>query len=1280
MQNFAYAAAVQADGKIIAVGNANTGVYTDFAIARYNVDGSLDTSFGRNGQVTTPIGIAYDYAVAAAVQADGKIVAAGYAYPSASGTNDFALVRYNADGSLDTTFGVGGKVMTDIRGGQDYAAAMAVQVDGKIVVAGRAMIGSTEDFALVRYNADGSLDTTFGVGGKAITDLGGTDRANSLAIQPDGAIVVAGNSTLSGNSDFALVRYNADGSLDTAFDGDGKATLDFGTNYDAVNSVAVQADGKIIAGGSAYFGANGSYMFALARYNADGSLDTAFDGDGKLTTAISLSAQAYSIMIQTDGKIIAGGSAYVNSTTTYDFALARYNADGSLDASFDGDGILTTGIGTAGEQGRAIVSWGADKIILVGYAMITTTNAAENFALARYNADGSLDASFDGDGKVTTSVGHGVAQANAIALQPDGKTVLAGSVEFAGVRHFAVARQNADGSLDTTFGVGGQVVTPVGSSRQAQANSVAIQADGKIVAAGTAYSDIGHDFAVVRYNADGSLDTTFDGDGKVTTDMVANVDRGYAVAIQADGKIVVAGAVANNLGQDFALARYNADGSLDASFDGDGKVITDVGTTAWTNYSDGAYAVTIQPDGKIVAAGFTQGYMADYFALARYNADGSLDASFGSGADLDGKAGIVMTNLGTGYFGSDDAYAVAVQPDGKIIAVGGAYLGNYSGFGLARYNADGSLDLSFGNNGWTVTTMGTGTGNEQARAVAVRLDGKIVVAGYVYNGASNDVALAIYNANGTLDLSFSDDGKVMTDVAAGDDRAYAVVIRNDGNIVVAGFGRIGGEQDYVTVAYDMNLCRTLPPTVVITEPADGLLTNQTTISVAWTVNGVVQTSELTEQLLIEGENVITRSAANGGGIGSDSVAVIRDTMAPETTITATPPSSASTVVFQFVSSETPSAFECSLDGGAYAACVSGVSYVGLADGAHSFAVRATDLAGNTDSTPAVYDWTLSTVVPPVAVSGGALVSCVMNPDGSFACTITGNNGASYGVMFPAGTTPLSPNASIELDVRSGNVNKPKIQIEAQLPPGQTKTVQIPRGSGNYACVDDSPEAEFSTGTGCLPSLRVLIPAPGTSVEYAPGKTIAVDAANSVVTLTGLHNTVVEAGSDDDGDGAEDEFDACPVTPGRVAWQGCPSAVQVTVQRQTLKDRSYSGDAKEAVVGATVKLFAKNDACVVAIGTNPHNYGVVYDNCAPFTSATTDSSGVSVLGIRPTMDYLAIVQDPETGAYAGVSTGRVSLGQLATKFIQVTVHADDDSVYLKNYTAHRFTADHRGRSH
>lgn len=371
--DFAYAVAIQPDGKIVIAGSAYDGNGDDFALARYNTNGTLDNTFTSDGLLTTDFGTSEDIAHSVAIQPDGKIVAAGI---TGDVSRDFAIVRYNADGTLDNGFGTNGKVTTDYNSNDNGIYSISIQPNGKIVAVGFANNGSDGDFFLVRYNTDGTLDNGFGIGGKLITDIGENDYTHSVIIQPDGKIVVAGGSGNAPNADFALARYNEDGTLDNSFGTGGKITTDFNNNSDGASSLVIQSDGKIVAVGFA-----NNNDFALARYNTDGTLDNSFSSDGKLTTDFDTYIDgALSAAIQPDGKIVTAGISFLSSAANMAFALARYNSDGTLDNSFSSDGKLVTDFGIGDDSGESLAIAPDGKIVVGGYSV--STFAA--FAIARY--------------------------------------------------------------------------------------------------------------------------------------------------------------------------------------------------------------------------------------------------------------------------------------------------------------------------------------------------------------------------------------------------------------------------------------------------------------------------------------------------------------------------------------------------------------------------------------------------------------------------------------------------------------------------------------------------------------------------------------------------------------------------------------------------------------------------------------------------------------------------------------------------------------------------------
>ncbi len=382
--------------------------------------------------------------------------------------------------------------------------------------------------------AQGDLDLTFGGTGKVTTSIGNQESdAKGVAIDSEGRIVVAGRSVNNDNADFAVVRYTTDGSLDTTFNGTGKVTTEMGGSFDCASSVVIQSDGKILVAGQTE-GASGRSVFAVARYNGDGSLDTTLSGTGKLTTAVGFGSYGISIALQTDGKfVVAGHSAAEGGPMG--FAIVRYNANGSLDTTFNGTGKAVTNIATQ-DICRSLAIQTDGKILVVGDVFDSSNYVG--IALVRFNADGSLDTSFNGDGHVMILGASG----SSMVLQHDGKIVVATGN--------TLLRYNPTGSLDTSFN---GVLTPGDGT-----SSVAVQKDGKLLVGGRS----GGDFLIERHNIDGSLDIIFHGSGKVTTDFGGS-DVCVSVAIGSDWKIVLAGYSDFGGRERFAVARYEGEPDTD---------------------------------------------------------------------------------------------------------------------------------------------------------------------------------------------------------------------------------------------------------------------------------------------------------------------------------------------------------------------------------------------------------------------------------------------------------------------------------------------------------------------------------------------------------------------------------------------------------------------------------------------------------------------------------------------------------------------------------------------
>ena len=405
--------------------------------------GDLDSTFDNDGLVTTdavPFSPdRWDGITSVAIQADGKIVAVGKSDVLSRSNADFAVARYNIDGSLDSSFHTDGRLITDF-GGDETTYAVALQPNGKIVVAGQTCASFGDcDIALARYNRGGALDITFSGDGKQTANLGTNGSHGShggLAIQSDGKIVVAGYMPNGTDQDFVVFRYLSNGTLDTTFSGEGKAKINFGTGRnDIAEDLVIQSDGKIvIAGGTFSDGPSRNYDFAVARMNSNGSLDTTFSSNGKQTTNFGADDIAHSVTLEADGKIVLAGEKHTSTAPSIYFAIARYNANGSLDTTFNGTGKKAFSVipGVSSRANHVIVQSNG-MIVMMGWA-------GTDFALARLNPAGVFDTTFSNDGKFTIEFG-GYDFGGALALQPlDGKYVLAGSTGNGTQSDFALAR------------------------------------------------------------------------------------------------------------------------------------------------------------------------------------------------------------------------------------------------------------------------------------------------------------------------------------------------------------------------------------------------------------------------------------------------------------------------------------------------------------------------------------------------------------------------------------------------------------------------------------------------------------------------------------------------------------------------------------------------------------------------------------------------------------------------------------------------------------------------
>jgi uncharacterized delta-60 repeat protein len=394
--------------------------------------------------------------------------------------------------------------------------------------------------------AAGSLDRTFGGDGRVATDFSKQpDVARAVVIQPDGKIVAVG---YTGRGEFAVARYGVGGRLDPTFGGDGKVITDFGPEVDWAWGVDLQADGKIVVVGSS--GRRFGDVFALARYRPHGGLDRTFGGDGRVTTDIDTGTfdSAFAVALQPNRKIVVAGSSGSGGDTGANFALARYRQNGALDRSFGGDGVVITQFRRhVSDEATAVAIQSDGRIVAAGHS----GSSFPEFALARYRPRGRLDRTFGKDGKVTTSFEPDSAWATGVAVEEGGAILTAG---FSGSGAFVLARYRPHGLLDATFGHGGRVITKFGERAFAQANGLAVQADGRILLVGSVSSRSSTRIALTRYRSEGGIDRSFGHDGRVITSFPTRYVGAQGVAVQEDGKIVAVGFTPGA----FALARYLA--------------------------------------------------------------------------------------------------------------------------------------------------------------------------------------------------------------------------------------------------------------------------------------------------------------------------------------------------------------------------------------------------------------------------------------------------------------------------------------------------------------------------------------------------------------------------------------------------------------------------------------------------------------------------------------------------------------------------------------------------
>lgn len=662
-----HAVAVQSDGKVVLAGTSQAyedqlGQFTgELLVVRLTATGALDTSFAGDGIALVPVGTRA-IARAVAVQPDGAIVVAGYTFNPLTSSRA-VLVRLTADGALDPSFGDGGVVTMTTR---SELYAIALQPDGAIVVAGVYVDAAPAKLLVARYTAAGALDGSFGTGGVAATAIGSGALAFGVAVDGDGTIVAAGY-TEAATRDLAVVRLLSDGAPDTAFGNEGVVTTAVGSFGDEARAVALPGDGKVIVAGIAYVASAGDGASVVLRYEADGDPDPTFSGDGVAITDATAFVDGFSSLgLLAGGGVIAGGDRGGAA-----FDIVQFAADGSIALSFEPD--LDDGAIEA-------IAFAADGASVVAGKRFGATGDIGELVAARLSAAGAQDASFGAGGVAAVTSGATGEIATGVVVQPDGKVVSAGGGVRLTQRRAALARHTADGALDPTFGTGGVAVVDA----LATARGLERAADGKLLVAGDAALAVGWRFTVARYDDTGALDDSFATAG-VFTDPIIPGGNGFpkAMTLDAAGNVVVVGAASPSFSStDAAVLRLLPDGTPDPAFSGDGRVVTDLGSSF-----DNLFAVAAGPGDTIVVAGY-----ADALTVVRYENDGALDATFGTG-------GIATPSV------------PGMLLDALLVTAGGdVLLAGYRQFPpavlIARLTPTGSLDGTFGTAGIVTYPLG----------------------------------------------------------------------------------------------------------------------------------------------------------------------------------------------------------------------------------------------------------------------------------------------------------------------------------------------------------------------------------------------------------------------------------------------------------------------------------------------------------------------------------------------------------------------------------------------
>ena len=604
-------------------------------------------------------------------------------------------------------------------------------------------------------SSPGTLDPTFGSGGTLLSNIANyNDFATAVVIQEDGKIIVAGctNTGTGGQHNFALARYSVNGSLDPTFGNEGKVVTDFSGDAVAL-AVEEQQDGKIVVGG-VYVGINGLGSWLLARYNAEGLIDSTFGNGGKVILTFNGYSRCglYGLTIQDDGKIVGVGYGYGRVQGYYgakdDVLLARFNIDGSFDTNFGSGGQVFTPIGTINDRGYRVAIRPDGRLVVFGDY---DAGYQDNIFLVQYNVNGTLDPGFGNGGKVTASIGN-YDRARDLVFQPDGKIVVTGGTDVAGRKELYVARFDANGMPDTGFGTGSKVIAALASGNS-NANTIVLMSDGRILIGGSASQSTiidapasfyvadgtNSDFAVACLNSNGTFDSSFGIDGKVLTHIGTGWATGMDMKIQSDGNGVIVGTAFNGSDFDFVIARYflGMGSSLSTSTDITSSfnpsvfgqpisytaIVNPSTATGTVQFSiDGLYVPCIYDpvplvNGSAVSGAFNSLTPGSYSVTATYSGDSAHNPSTGALTQTVSKAPVKVTLTSSIYpwiGGQPVSLTATVTPElpETILPTGTVtFQDGMTTLGSINLDSNGQAAFSFSPSAGTHTLLATYNGD-----------------------------------------------------------------------------------------------------------------------------------------------------------------------------------------------------------------------------------------------------------------------------------------------------------------------------------------------------------------------------------------------------------------------------------------------------------------------------------------------------------------------------------------------------------------------------------------